>query len=271
MNTDPQTLHTERFEEISQLIERDTDRLIAEWAVHALAEQPDADPAYRQEMQDRLPAFLHAVAASLRRGDGDPRAHRLLALEHGEQRWNAGWNLAEVVRDYQILRLLLIHHLDDALDRPLMTGEVMAVGLLLDEAIAAAVVMYVSQQEQQVRQAEKRIREVMNAAADGIMLLDPRGRIMMFNPAAELIFGRTTDRLQGMSLGQLATPGADAQVWQGLPPAGPENGTVRTQARGFRRRQGNRPGTGGHAVSTRPSSALDCRGTRHYRAEAVGR
>ena len=238
MDTDPQTLHAERFEEISRLIERDVDRLIAEWVAHASTEQPDAQAAYRAEMQDRLPAFLRAVAASLRRTDsGDRGPHRLLALEHGEQRWNAGWNLSEVVRDYQIMRLVLVDHLDEALDRPLQTREVMALGLLLDEAIAAAVVMFVTQQAQMLGHAEKRIREVMDTVADGILMLDPHSRIVMVNPAAEQIFDRPTDELLGTELRHLVTLSETEGLagWKTLLPEGPVSETVRTQAFGLRK------------------------------------
>jgi hypothetical protein len=61
LDTDPQTLHAERFDEIARLIERDVDRLIAEWIAQASAQQPHANAAYRAEMQDRLPAFLRAL------------------------------------------------------------------------------------------------------------------------------------------------------------------------------------------------------------------
>jgi CheY-like chemotaxis protein len=151
LDNDSQTLHAESFEEIADLIERDVQYLIDRWTAMAEIEQPNADPAYRAEMHDRLPAFLRAVATSLRKQDSaDVGPHRLLALEHGEQRWSCGWKLAEVVRDYQILRLVVLNHLDDALDRPLAKREVMAMGLMLDEAIAAAVVMFVAHHERSV-------------------------------------------------------------------------------------------------------------------------
>src|SRR5262249_33120395 len=64
--------------------------------------------------------------------------HAPPAGQHGEQRWENGWSLAEVVRDYQILRLVVVEHLEEALARPLHRRETMAVGLGLDEAITVA-------------------------------------------------------------------------------------------------------------------------------------
>ncbi len=242
MDTDPQTLHAERFDEISRLIDRDVDRLITDWVARACAEQPDANPAYRAEMQDRLPAFLHAVAASL----AAPTAmivDRIASWRSNtaSSAWSAGWKLSEVVRDYQILRLLLVNHLNETLDRPLLTREVMAIGLLLDEAIAAAVVMFVAQHEQKLGHAEKRVREVMDTVADGIMMLDPQARVIMLNPAAEKVFDRPAEELLGVDLRTMVTfPETDHEAaWQRLLPAGPDTGTVRKEAHGLRK-SGNR-------------------------------
>src|SRR4029077_17313310 len=104
----------------------------------ALQEQPNAEAAHRSEMRNELPAFLRAMSKSLTEIDSaEVSRHRLLAVEHGEQRWQHGWQLSEVVRDYQILRLVLLDHLDSALIRRLTMQEIMAIGLVLDEAIAS--------------------------------------------------------------------------------------------------------------------------------------
>jgi PAS domain S-box-containing protein len=204
VNTDPQTLHAETFEEISRLIQRDVDSIIEQWEVRAAEEQPTADPSYRAEMHDRLPAFLHAVALSLRQADSDENGpHRLLALEHGEQRWRVGWKLSEVVRDYQILRLVLLRHLDHVLPRPLTVREAMAVGLLLDEAIGAAVVMFSSHHDRAIGAAEEQFRDVMEGVADALMVFDTEGALRLVNPATERLFGVSSDELLGAKVQEL--------------------------------------------------------------------
>jgi len=196
VNTDPQTLHAETFEEISHLIQREVNSIIEQWEVRAAEEQPNADPSYRAEMHDSLPAFLHAVATSLRQADSDENGpHRLLALEHGEQRWHVGWRLSEVVRDYQILRLVLLRHLDHVLPRPVTVREVMAIGLLLDEAIGAAVVMFVSHHERTIGAAEEQFREVLEGVADALVVFDVEGSLRLVNPATERLFGAASDEL----------------------------------------------------------------------------
>ena len=238
MSVDTQTLHGETFEEIGDLIDRGAEQIIAQWAEQALLEQPTASEVYREELRDQLPRFLHAIAQSLRHANSADRGtHRLSAIEHGEQRWSLGWKLADVVGDYQILRIVLIDHLTTALDRPLSVREVMAVGMLLDEAIASAVVMYVAHDEQKISEAEIRIREVMDSVADGIVVVDGRGIVIMLNPAVQRIFGSSESDLLGrpfQSLIGLSEAYAGATFWSSPTEAAGVELPLRSQVRGRR-------------------------------------
>ena len=51
--------------------------------------------------------------------------------------------------------------------------------------------------------SERRLQDVMNTVADGIFLLDDKGRILSFNPSAERIFGYSADDVMGKSFGLL--------------------------------------------------------------------
>jgi signal transduction histidine kinase/ActR/RegA family two-component response regulator len=75
-------------------------------------------------------------------------------LIHGEQRWENGWSLPEVVRDFQILRLVILDFLEESLDRPLHVREVQAIGLALDESIAASIVSYINGRDGALKEAE---------------------------------------------------------------------------------------------------------------------
>ena len=163
MSLDPEAIWSERFAEIGSVIESDCELLVARWAQRAKEEQPNAVSAHFLEMRDMLPALLRAIGQALAQsGDEVSVRHCLIALEHGEQRWKVGWRLAEVVRDYQILRLVILDHLDRTLNHwPLTVRETMAVGLALDEAISASVVAYVGHQERELREAGERLNEFL--------------------------------------------------------------------------------------------------------------
>ena len=159
MTTDAIVIRAGRYAEIGKVIQRDATLLIDHWAKRAVREQPSAKRVHHDVLLDELPTFLWELGVSLAEaGDGVAPPHCRLAHRHAEQRWQTGWSLAEVVRDYRILRLVILDHLDEYLDRSLRSVEVQAVGLALDEAIEVSVVRYVRNREQQLEHLEQAVR-----------------------------------------------------------------------------------------------------------------
>jgi signal transduction histidine kinase/ActR/RegA family two-component response regulator len=156
MSPDPEIIHAEPHTEIGQIIGRDANVLIEVWSRRAVEEQPTARRVHHEALLNQFREFLQALGRSLIETDEtQTNGHCLPATMHGEQRWEVGWSLPEVVRDYQILRLVILNHLEHTLDRPLANREVMAIGLALDEAIAASVFMYTTSRDEDLRQAEE--------------------------------------------------------------------------------------------------------------------
>jgi PAS domain S-box-containing protein len=212
VSLDPEIIHAQRFEEIGRIIERDADVLIDRWARRAIQEQPQAEPTHRGEMRDDLPAFLRAIGQWLASTDAyEPGPHQLIAVKHGEQRWRVGWELPDVVADYRILRLVILDYLEDKLERPLEVREVMAVGLVLDEAISAAVQRYVRFQHEHNRALDARARAVLDNTVDGIITLNKDGRIVTVNSAGSMMFGSTDVGLVGENIRTLI-PGLDGEL-----------------------------------------------------------
>lgn len=165
MGTDIAIIRAEPHVEIGSIIARDTERLVSLWCECAVAEQPTASRVHLEALRNDLPAFLRAMAAGLMQaGDGDPQRHRARALEHGEQRWDKGWSITELVRDYQILQLVLLEHLEAVLERPLRYREIMAVGVFFKDAIAASVAAYVANNDLEIRNLERERVEALREA-----------------------------------------------------------------------------------------------------------
>ena len=61
------------------------------------------------------------------------------------------------------------------------------------------------------RQAEERFRVAVEAAPSGMLLVDARGRIVLCNRRAELIFGYARDAIEGRALDPLLPGGLEAQ------------------------------------------------------------
>jgi len=213
VSLDPDLIHAERFEEIGRIIERDAEVLIDRWARRAIQEQPQAEPTHRGEMRDDLPAFLRAIGQWLASTEAyEPGPHQLIAVKHGEQRWRVGWELPDVVADYRILRLVILDYLEDKVDRPLEVREVMAVGLVLDEAISAAVQRYVRFQQEHNRAADARARAVLDNTVDAVITLDGSGGILAVNAACKSMFGEPNGDLIGDRIHSLIPELRDAEL-----------------------------------------------------------
>ena len=162
MTIETERIRAEPHQEIGSIILDDAELLVERWAERAKAEQPTAARAYHAALRNQLLPFLEAVGEGLRQsGNRNPREHRIEAVEHGEQRWDNGWSLTELVRDYQILQLVILEHLERELDRLLGYREAMAVGVFIDDAIAVSIAAFVRSHEQNIRAIEKASTDAM--------------------------------------------------------------------------------------------------------------
>ena len=153
-------IRAENFADVGEILQRDAQLLIERWSLQAIAEQPNARRVHHEALQNDLPRFLAEMGRSLAQSDErNSRQHCKPASRHGEQRWESGWSLGEVVRDYQLLRLVVVEHLEKTLERPLHSHELMALGLCLDDAIAASVDSYVESREEFQRGLEQKRAE----------------------------------------------------------------------------------------------------------------
>ena len=105
-----------------------------------------------------------------------------------------------MVRDYQILRLVLFEDLETLLQRPLVRHEVQAIGLALDEAIAASVAAYVRHRdagyqalEQALRKQAEELREVDRRKNEFLAVLAHEMR----NPMAPILHAVEVLKLLG--------------------------------------------------------------------------
>jgi signal transduction histidine kinase len=160
MSVDPEAIRSESYYEIGALLQQQAGELLERWSRRAVEEQPNAKRVHHSVMLDHLYELLRTLGTSLAESEDELTCkHRLSALIHGEQRWEAGWSLPELIRDFQILRLVILDFLEESLDRPIDYREVLAIGLALDEAIAASVAMYVKGRDEHLRQIEERRAE----------------------------------------------------------------------------------------------------------------
>ena len=158
-------IRSEPHQEIGSIISRNADELVERWCARALAEQPTAIRVYLDVLRNELRTFLQAMGRGLvQAGERFPRQHRDQARDHGEQRWDNGWSLTELVRDYQILQLVVLEHLESELRRPLGYREAMAVSVFINDAIASSIAAYAASRDQHQDELERASADALREA-----------------------------------------------------------------------------------------------------------
>ena len=119
MTTKSAQLRAEPHNLIGAVIGRDAGIIVDKWARRAIDEQSVAKRVHHDVLLDHLPTFLWELGKGL--ADANPAdsfRHCRPAGLHGDQRWETGWSIDEVVRDYQLLRIVVIEHfIHDSVDR----------------------------------------------------------------------------------------------------------------------------------------------------------
>lgn len=109
-----------------------------------------------------MPEFLRAMGRKLANARQPASSdHRLLAREHGRQRWELGWNLGHIIHDYGCLRRTILESLENALSTPLTMHEIMTIGEWLDDASTAAVVAFTTHHEAALQRSRQEL-EALN-------------------------------------------------------------------------------------------------------------
>ena len=160
MDLAPYALRAEPHKELGAVLKRDASLVVDRWVRLAETEHSGAPRVHYAALRDALPEFIESVGRALEQSGPPTSAPRREAKEHGEQRWDHGWSLSELVRDYQLLRVALFDYLEDALKRPLLYREAMAVGVFIDDAIDASIGRYIEH-----RDAQQRTLDAERAAA----------------------------------------------------------------------------------------------------------
>jgi signal transduction histidine kinase len=214
MSIDPSAIRAERHVEVGKLVQDSIDVLLETWAYRAMEEQLNAQRVHHAVLLDHFRELLERLGKSLAESESSSHGqHAAMARQHGEHRWETGWSLIEVVRDFQILRLVIFEFLDKNLGRPLRSREILAIGLALDEAISLSVQVYVRSRDEYLLQLEKQraadlelANKVQQEQTEALKLADQRKNEFLAmlghelrNPLAPIYQALQIFRLKGMS------------------------------------------------------------------------
>ena len=173
-------------EKLAQLIERESEPLLAAWRVQVRA-LPAARDLDAPTLNDHIPYLLQELASALREGSDQSIAEALAEGSppvHGIQRVKDGYDVEEVVAEYNILRGC-IHELAERHDLNMRGKPFHVFNRVMDGAIGLAVQAFVGRKALEDRQ--RREEYLAFVAHD---LRTPLSAILLTARVLELILNR---------------------------------------------------------------------------------
>ncbi len=146
----------------------------------------------RSELRDSLPKFFDEMTRELSVATGEslPNHHLPAAIEHGVDRWQQGFDLRSVVREYGILRHVILADLDEQGVTPTLR-ELNALSHCLSIGVAEAVSAYadesddvrrtLSTTERELESSELRLRTITESVPQIIWTATADGSVDWFN------------------------------------------------------------------------------------------
>jgi PAS domain S-box-containing protein len=183
-------------ETLAGYLEARSQDITQRWRERALQALALAAPS-RGALLDILPELLVALGGALREGLA-PSGSEIgaLAEAHGRQSFHRGFDISSVVREYSVLRDVIL----DVLREGAYPVELDALKLLLDAlalAAAEALKRYSLEHEQALRASEAKLQDIIDHAPAVVFAKDPQGRYLFVNRAFEAQVGAPRQSLVG--------------------------------------------------------------------------
>lgn len=174
--------------------------------------------------QQRIPELARQIAARLtllnrvlivRQTEGFEAARQRLMQGSGKTEMDALRSLVTAMQGYE--RTLLKQRMDAEREYANKTLVMFSLALLFAMAFLSLLFLRIRReigerkhaeealaaQADQLRESEARVRAIVETAAEGIIVIDERGMIDRFNPAAERMFGYTEAEVAGKNISML--------------------------------------------------------------------
>ncbi|TVP53710.1 MAG: EAL domain-containing protein [Halomonadaceae bacterium] len=145
----------------------------------------------RKELRNNLPTILHAIADQAERASTlgvATVAPQKGPQGHAQERWQLGFTLEEVTREYSLLRQTILKQLATGHYR-LSTPEMVLLNASLDQAVIEAVNTFVSRERHELENERRRLEVILSSIADAVVCTDAQERVVYLNPAAETMTG----------------------------------------------------------------------------------
>lgn len=173
-------MNTHNLARLATVIMREREALLSRWRAHVM-KLPSAKHLDAPSLNDHIPVLLDELTDALQSASGETIAEALVSGSpplHGIERWQEGFDIAEIVAEYNMLRGC-IHDLAEENGLGLHGKDFHVLDRVLDEAIGIAVQAFAAAQALEVQQRREEyltflahdLRTPLNAialAADGL-------------------------------------------------------------------------------------------------------
>ncbi len=186
----------DNLENFARLIEAEHDTLLSRWR-RQLRQLASARQLDTPTLNDHIPQFLRELVGALRSGSAETAAPLSEGSPpaHGSQRFADGFDIVEVVSEYNILRSCL-HDLADSNHITLQGTPFHLLNQVLDEAVGLAVKTFVSQRDREIQERREEylafiahdLRTPLNAISLSADVLEVKLADQLAAPATARLF-----------------------------------------------------------------------------------
>ena len=212
---------------LAELLTAQREELVQRWT-EQVRQGLAPGPRSEAELRDHIPDYLDRLAAALRRPSPSSTATAEaaeVAQQHGRQRFRVGFSLDAVVREYAVLRGLIVK-LAKEHGVPVTVDEVLILADFISDAVAEGVAEHTRQREQAERTAKEKdtalrtFRALIEASSDFIAFGGTDAKVEYVNPAGRRLVGlESLEAARQLSGADLLTPETSAQVMANVLPA----------------------------------------------------
>src|SRR5680860_704743 len=176
---------------LDKFLHQEHETILQEWERLDRQTLASARELTSEELRNNLPEVLSDLADQYER-TSDKTRHINFPQQgprlHARDRWEMGFSLEEVTREYGLLRVVILQILCSRAGE-LPEDELVFLNEALDKAIVESVTTYVEKANSQLQSERERLQVTLTSIADGVVSTDTEGRITFLNPAAERISG----------------------------------------------------------------------------------
>lgn len=190
---------------LDKFLRQEHENILREWESLDRQTLSSAREPSSEELRNNLPEILIDLADQY-----ESTSHKTRHIHfpqqgprlHAQDRWEMGFSLEEVTREYGLLRVVILQILSSRAGE-LPEGELVFLNEALDKAIVESVTTYVEKANSQLQIERERLQVTLTSIADGVVSTDTEGRITFLNPAAERISGWPKDEAIGQPVGEV--------------------------------------------------------------------